>query len=256
MSRPDNIEFAGGTTIEHIDASRRGILSRAPAWWRQLAERGTSTQPAAAPAKASPAKPSAPSPQQRSQLPVIGWVAGTCCPGVSRPAFAVHDGEKLPEQFTPNALEGILRQVRSTTGSVPLTWGHDGPFVATTAGLDLVFRMDRLCGLEFEARLRDTPAGRKALAEVDGRSLGVSIGFDKTKSWIVERDGVGRMRVVDEARLHHIAILPRSATLRPAYSAARAYGLAGSGLACPRDLMVSAEAWAFRFLSYQAGARR
>ena len=185
---------------------------------------------------------------------MIGWIAGTCCPGVSRPAFAAHDGERLPEQFTPRALEMILAQSRS--GSViPLTWGHGGPVIASSNHLDLLFRMDRITGLEFEARLRDTELGRKVLAEIDGRSLGVSIGFDKTKSWIVDRDGVGRLRVVDECRLHHVAVLPRTATLRPAYSGARCYGARGADAGCPLNLRSDARAWAFRFIKEQAGVK-
>jgi HK97 family phage prohead protease len=140
--------------------------------------------------------------------------------------------------------------------AVTLTWGHDGPVIGSTRDLDLLFRMDGITGLEFEARLRDTPLGRKVLAEIDGRSLGVSIGFMKTKSWIVDRDGVGRMRVVDECRLHHVAVLERSATLRPAYSGARCYGVKDSGPGCPQHLRHAAQSFAFREIVAQAGVKR
>ena len=224
-------------------------LRNAPAWVR---------------ARMNPSKPAAPAPAKpvtkpaaRAKAPVIGWVAGTCCPGVSRPAFTVSDGERLPEQFTPRALEMILAQVRCISGEgVPLTYGHGGPVVARSGDLDLTFRIEPLTGLAFEARLRDTKVAREVIAEIEGRSLGVSIGFDKTKSWIVERDGVGRMRVVDEARLDHVAVLPRSATVRPAYSGARCYGSKGSGVGCPVAHRDDARAWAFRFIAEQAGVRR
>jgi HK97 family phage prohead protease len=219
-------------------------LRNAPAW---VLNRATPAQPA--PKPAAPAKPTA-----RAKAPVIGWVAGVCCPGVSRPAFTVSDGERLPEQFTPRAIEMILAQVRGGA-VVPLTWNHDGPEIASSRSLDLLFRVDGITGLEFEARLRDTKLGREVLAEIEGRSLGVSIGFDKTKSWIVDRDGVGRMRVVDECRLHHVAVLPRTATLRPAYSGARCYGAKSTSVGCPVDLRTSARAWAFRFIAAQAGVR-
>jgi hypothetical protein len=110
--------------------------------------------------------------------------------------------------------------------------------IATTRSLDVIFRVQRLTGLEFEVRLRDNEIGRQVLAETDGRSLGVSSGFTGTKSWTVDRDGVGRLRVVDECRLHHVAILPRSATAKPVYSGATASramawaaleGVAGTG---------------------------
>ena len=236
------IERAAGTCRpEDI----RAKLRHAPTWVRAMMN----------PSK--PAKPAAPAkPQTRSRPPVIGWLAGVCCPGVSVPAFAAHDGERLPEQFTPRALDSILAQVRCIKGDgVPLTYGHGGPVIARAVDLDVTFRIERLTGLEFEARLRDTKACRDVLAEIEGRSLGVSIGFGKTSSWIVERDGVGRMRVVDQAVLDHVAVLPRSATVRPAYSGARCYGAKDASVGCPVDLRTSARAWAFRYIATQAGVK-
>jgi hypothetical protein len=63
------------------------------------------------------------------------------------------------------------------------------------------------------------------------------------------------MRVVDECRLHHVAVLERSATLRPAYSGARCYGVKDSGPGCPLNLRSDARAWAFRFIKEQAGVK-
>ena len=235
-----------------------------PAWLRNVAAvRGLSESPADRPAwqhklenlATAPSVTAKPSrPQTRSLASVIGWVAGVCCPGVSRPAHCTGDGETLPEQFTPRCMESIAEQAR-TGGDVSLTWNHDGPEIASSRGLDLLFRVDRTVGLGFEARLRDTPLGRKVLEQIDGRSLGVSIGFHRSKSWIVERDGVGRMRVVDSCVLHHVALLERSETLRPIYRGARAYGVKDSGLGCPMHLRQSAEAWAFRMISAQAGVK-
>ena len=223
-------------------------LRNAPAWLRaRVNPSTTATKPVPAAKPAAPAKP-----QARSLPAVIGWVAGVCCPGVSRPAHSTADGETLPEQFTPRCMESIAAQARGGS-AITLTWNHDGPVIGSSRDLDLLFRMDRITGLEFEARLRDTPLGRKVLAEIDGRSLGVSIGFTKSKSWIVERDGVGRMRVVDECRLHHVAVLERTATLRPIYSGARCYGVKDSGPGCPQHLRQSAQSWAFRLIASQAG---
>lgn len=224
-------------------------LRNAPAWVTRQ------RSPVVAPARPTPATPrptAKPAATSRSKPAAIGWLAGTLCPGVSKPAYAQHDREQLPEQFAPRAWEAMLAQVRSGK-SVPVTWDHHGPVIATTDNFDVLFRMEALVGPQFEVRLRDTDLGRKVLAEIDGRSLGVSIGFDKTDSWIVERDGVGRMRVVDGCTLHHVAILPRSATLRPAYSGARCYGLRGVGTCCPSELYRDAHAWAFRILRQQAG---
>lgn len=246
-----HIERAGGIGLGAVQ--RSGVLARAPAWWRQLAERGGAA--AAASSTSKPSKPTA-KPAARAKPPVIGWIAGTCCPGVSRPlAHCRSDGETLPEQFTPAALERMLATAASGTG-VPVTFGHNGPVIATTRSLDVMLRVDRITGLEFDVRVRDTEIGRKVLAEIEGRSLGVSIGFDNVESWIVERDGLGRLRVVNDCRLHHVAILPRSATLKPVYAGARCYGLKGDGVGCPPVLYRDARAWAFRYIKTQAGCNR
>jgi hypothetical protein len=152
-------------------------------------------------------------------------------------------------------MEMFLEQVRSVTKPVPLTWGHQGPTIAATDSIDLVFRMSRTVGLLFDARIRDTEIGRKLMADIDGRSLGVSIGFTKAKSWIVDRDGVGRVRVVDSAVLDHVAVLPRDTNRTPAYAGARCYGAKGDGIACPRDLEERAASWAFRYIAAQAGVK-
>lgn len=94
-----NIERAGGVGMSAV--VRSGVIARAPASWRALAERGgaTVTQPMPSPTKSKPMS------AVRSLPPVIGWVAGTCCPGVSRPlAHCRQHGETLPETFTPAAL--------------------------------------------------------------------------------------------------------------------------------------------------------
>jgi hypothetical protein len=255
VSRPDNIEYAGGVALEHINASRRGILSRAPTWWRQLAERSaaTLTAPRGPAAAAPPVRASRP---VNKPAPVIGWMAGVCCPGVSRPALGHRDGEHLPEQFTPRAWDAILEEVRSCKRDVPLTLGHDGPVLATTRSLDLVFTMDRTLGLQFEARLRDTPECRKVLAEIGAIGWGVSIGFTKGSQWIVERSGIGRVRVIDGAELHHVAVIDTRTNRRAAYTGARCYAERATGLSCPAELQRSAHAWAFRMVTAQVMGQR
>jgi hypothetical protein len=248
VSRPDNIEFAGGITVEAINASRRGILSRAPAWWRQLAERGR-------PAAADPRGPAAPKRAAPAKAaPVVGWLAGVCCPGVSKPVLGHADGETLPEQFTPRAWDSMLAQVRACKIDVPLTLGHGGPVLAATRGLDLVFTMDRTMGLEFTARLRDTAACRKLLAEIGPLGWGVSIGFTRGKQWTVERDGIGRVRVIDDAVLDHVAVVPAGTNRRAAYPAARCHAMRSTAVACPGSICTDSHAWAFRILRLQAGA--
>lgn len=248
------IERAGGVGV--ADLSRRGVLARAPAWWRELAQRGGSAQ--AASPKASPAKPKASpaKPTARAKAPVIGWLAGTCCPGVSKPCYGVVDHLTLPEQFTGNAWRSMLEQLRTGSLDVPLRRGHDGPVLATSRTLDLVFTINPVYGLEFEARLRDTPECRKVLDEITASGWGVSIGFKRGKQWTVERDGVGTVRVINDAVLDHIAIIDGMTNRRAAYPAARCHAARSTSVACPSRLQSDSHGWAFRVLAMQAGATR
>ena len=220
-------------------------LRNAPAWVR------SGISPKAAPPRsiAAPAKP----PQEKR---FAGWVAGCCAPGVSRPAFSHLDRETLPEQFTGRAWDSIIAQVRSCTMPVSLRWKHGGPVLAA-APFDLTFRMDRTCGLVFEARLAEGKLEQLVLDELDAPAgLGVSVGYRKAKQWIVDRDGVGRVRVIDDCVLDHIALLPRASEFGAAYPAARAYGAKGNRVGCPPGPIKDAEIFAFRVLQKQAGVKR
>ena len=237
-------------------------LRNAPAWVRSAAKVSGRAVSPSKPAAQAVSKPTVPmpaaKPTARAKAPVIGWLAGTCCPGVSRPCLSSKDTESLPEQFTPRAWEMMLAQVRHVKGDgVPLTFGHDGPVIARSGDLDLTFSVDPLTGLEFEARLRDTPAGRQVLDAIGTSGLGVSIGYRKSTQWIVERDGIGRVRIIDDAILDHIALIAEKGTnRRAAYTAARCYGRRSTGAGCPRDARAAARAWAFRVVREQAGCRR
>lgn len=223
-------------------------LRNAPAW---VTARATAPSTKPAPKPAAPAKPAA----SRALPPVIGWVAGVCCPGVSKPCYSHRDGETLPEQFTPAAMESMLEEVRTRSRGVPLTYGHGGPVLARSGDIDLLFTIDRTCGLQFDARLRDTPDCRKVLELFGPAGMGVSIGYVTKRQWIVERDGIGRVRVVDDAVLDHVSIVQKDTNRRAAYVAARCYGMRGSPWACPAELSRDAHAWAFRMIALQAGLR-
>jgi hypothetical protein len=232
-------------------------LRHAPAWVRSAVAKHGRVVTLSEPVSKHGAKPAS-KPQARAKAPVIGWLAGTCCPGVSRPCKSSKDAATIPEQFTPRAWASMLAQVRSIKGNgVPLTLGHDGPVLARSGDLDLTFSIDRFAGLEFEARLRDTPACRKVLDAIGTAGMGVSIGYRKGTQWIVERDGIGRVRVIDDAVLDHVAVIvEKDSNRRAAYEAARCYGVRSTGIGCPRDVCESARTWAFRILMVQAGVKR
>lgn len=240
------------TTIERAAVSARPEdiatkLRNAPTWVRQCV-----TGCAAA---GNPARPAAKSPAPPAAARWVGWIAGTCCPGVSKPAYQHRDGETLPEQFTTACWQRMLDRVQRGSQPATLRWEHRGDTLAV-APFDLTLAVDRTCGLQFEARLRAGDRTRQVLDEIDTvAGLGVSVGYKPLEQWVVERDGIGRVRVIDDAVLHHIALIPRGKDYGPAYAAARAYGARGGSLACPSSCLRSAHAWAFRILRQQAGCR-
>jgi hypothetical protein len=198
--------------------------------------------------------PASSKPTARAKAPVIGWLAGVLCPALSRPCLCSVDNEKLPEQMTPNAMRGILDQVRNVKGDgVTLTLEHYGPTLARSGDLDLTFSLDPSVGLQFEARLRDTPECRKLLDRASESGFGISMGFTSPKTWIVERDNVGRVRVIDGATLHHVAVVEGDHR-RSIYPGARCFAVRSTGWGCPESIRKQASVWAFRAVRLAAGA--
>lgn len=244
-----HIEYANGLTLDRASESRAAILARAPAWWREAVLRDA----AASAGASSQAKPAAPAPAKQAKPQTFaGWIAGVCCPGVSEPAWSDSDRRRLPEQFTDRAWDMMYRQWTRGTATVVLTWKHDGVTMATTRDLSLALRYNALVGLEFEARLQPGKWADHVLGLAERDGLGVSVGYVIDKYWHVEREG-RTIRVVDEARLHHIALIPDEGSLRPCFAGARAFGLRGNRLGCPPDCRVRAEQFAYRLLKQQAG---
>ena len=243
------IEYGGGSSWGATAEQVQRKLRNAPGGVRARVTSRTAAAPPARPA----VNPPAAQPDE-----IIGWIAGTCCPGVSVPVPSQADGRSVPEQFTDAAWRSMLRQTRTAGRPVPLTWDHYGPVIGTTRDLAVLFLISRsvggLIGLEFEARLRDDDLGRRILAAgADG--LGVSIAYTSKRQWHVERDGIGTVRVVDDAVLDHVAVLPGSATQRPAFPAARCYAGKGRRIACPAGLHDRAQLDAYAVLKRQAGVR-
>jgi hypothetical protein len=242
-----HLERAGsGSESVALTADEWRVKTRgAPGWWLEQAKRqGRRPAPAAAGEALA----------LRQQWPAVaGWIAGCCTPGVSIPAYARKDGEHLPEQFTPRAIEQAVAALNAGKQRAALTWGHDGPELCS-GHLDFCFRASAVLGLEFTARLSDTAFNRQVVAAA-AEGLPISIGFQSVRQWVVERQGVGQVRVVDEMRLHHVAIIPPEQSLKPAYSGARCYGSPGEYLTCPHKLRHQAEQYAYRLVKQQAGVR-
>lgn len=256
-----NIEYAGGHTLAAVNESRAAAIARAPAWWRQMARE---TYKRAADAQASapgrqPARPNAmPTARQVAarRWEGWGWVAGMCAPGVSTPVYSQRDREQLPEQFTPECWEQILRDINSGKRPVTLTLGHHGQVLASTAE-HLKFRLHTLfgMGLQFSAKLPERAVTPELARALTTNGIGVSVGYVLPKGWITERSGVGRVRVINEAVLDHVALVVPGAGSKAAYAGARCYGSAGERFACPRATVDKAELYAYRLIKQQAGAR-
>lgn len=233
------IERAGGTSLGSI--SRKGVVDRAPQWWRNLANKGLRS---AAAAKATPVVRSPATPK------VVGWLAGCVAPGVSVPAYNHADKLRLREQFTPACWAGVLEQFQKAASPVTLRWGHDGPTLATTKDLSLLLDFHSVVGLTFDAKLRDDALSKTVLEAAGKDGLAVSVAYKRAKTWTVERGGV-TIRVVDECDVDHVAVLPKSQT--PAYPGARCFGLKGSEAACPSSLKRDARVHAWRTLKAEQG---
>jgi len=249
MSTP-RIEFAGGSDLAAIQANRSHVLARAPAWVRQISDRRLR---AAAAAKAS--STSAP----RASAGTAGWVWGLGAAGVSVPVRLPADPQDRPEQFNTEALEQMARQANRAGGDVPLVWDHHGPVLARNLGTDLVLRVVDLFGqpaLAFEARLRQSPAAKLALEQLQAGLLGVSLEFNSSKSHLADRPGIGLVRVISQANLLGIALVPRASGTKAAYPACTAAGRQGGGIGPSTAMRDAVRHRAWEQLTRQAQAMR
>lgn len=237
------LEYAGGPTVVVPSSSRAAVLRRAPEWWRRLAE-GTASARQQAPAS-SP---------KWSPPPVAGWLYAVACAGVSSPAYAAADKRNMPEQFTDAALADMAQQGNGGKTPIPLQLGHNGPTLVTTSGLNMLFRVHEVFGLCLEARLTDTALNRRVLEDLERGVLGVSVSYVYRDGWTVDRRGFGTVRIVNRAKLLHVALLPRDSGVKPAYPACWASGRRGGGPGCPPAVKDTARRAAYLELVRQAGA--
>ncbi len=244
------IEYAGSAAQGDQRMTRAAVVARAPEWWRKLADKGLRS---AAAAKASPVAPAA----ARSPAPpkTLGWVCGIACCGVSDPVTLAGSRTTMRETFQTGALADMVKQASSGERSIPLRWGHHGSVVTTTTGLNLLFRVRQVAGFDalfFEARLLDTALNRRVMKDFERGALGASLGFTGADAWTTDRRGYGPVRVIRQARLDHLALLPRDSKEKPAYRAAWAAGRCSSGPGCPPALRAKVESIAFEELVRQA----
>jgi hypothetical protein len=186
----------------------------------------------------------------------LGWVAGTCAPGRSVPVYSPHDGETLPEVFSPAGWAAVLEQITSPARPpVRLVWQHGGPAIASTDAGTLRFRIHRTCGLMFEARLAREQLDEIVLEQLTPAGLPTSVCYHDPEQRIVVDQTVGRVRIIDACRISHVALLPVRSGAKPAYPAARAYGLKSTGESCPFTPRANATRYACVVLSTRQETR-
>jgi len=181
-----------------------------------------------------------------------GWLSGCVAPSVAVPCFNHADKLSVREQFTPACWEMVLEQSRRSKHPITLQYKHEGDVVARTSDITLTFDFDRICGLQFDAKLRDDSLSRSIIEAASGQGLAVSIGYRQGKGWTVERDG-GTVRVIDECIVDHVAVLPQSQS--PAYRGARCYGELSKSVAPPLELRKLARLYAWREIKREAGVK-
>lgn len=259
MKYPPHVErcFLGpaGEGISRSDVDVR--LRNAPTWFLdRVAEHRRAALPAPL------ASPSSDRPSKRVSEALakirkgyVGWIAGTVAPGVSLPAYSSKDATSLPEQFTPRAWQSIVEQISDPTKNVPLVWRHGGQVIAQGPD-ELSVRIHRhyLVGVTFEARLRGCTQSEIALDAIKATGCGVSIAYRKAEQWHTDRPGVGKVRVVDNCIVDHIALVPTGEGRGPAYPAARAYAARSKARQCPTELASEAEAFAWQEIRTQLKA--
>lgn len=184
----------------------------------------------------------------------VGWIAGVLCPGISKPALSPIDRERLPEQFSFDAFASILRQAKNAGSQIDLRWTHDGEPIVR-APVDMTFRLHKhpLVGIVWEARLPAGYRSEKILDSIGKDGCGVSVGFRGAKQWHVDRRGTGRLRIVDDCRIDHVALLDPAGVSSPAYAAAWAHACRSDSPRCPDDIRIDAELHAWAELKRQHG---
>ena len=240
--RPEDIEMKLRFAPQWVrDAAARAIGSPRPAAAKPS---GEAVAAGGAHYTGSPPKPS---------RRFCGWLSGCVAPSVAVPCFNHADKLRVREQFTPACWEMVLAQSRQSKHPISLRYGHEGDIVASTTDISLTFDIDRLCGLLFDARLRDDRLSRSIVEAASGKGLAVSIAYKRGKGWTVDREG-GTVRVIDECIVDHVAVLPE--TQNPAYRGARCYGEITSSLGSPLDLRKRATLYAWQELKREAGVKR
>ena len=175
-------------------------------------------------------------------------------PGISRPAISPKDKERLAEQFTDAAFESITRQAQQAGSQIDLRLTHEGrPIVVSPKGLTLRVHKHPLIGTTFEARLPEGELAERVFEVMGSKGCGVSIGFRGAKSWHVVRSGAGRIRVVNDCRIDHLALIDVRDGGLPAYDAAHAFAVRSTAVRCPDDLRREADAFAWQVIKQQHG---
>jgi len=222
MTRPANIEYAGGSNGPLPDEVLRTKLRNAPQWVTDEIDTFRETrgipllfpERRAAVATKAPARQAIPTKAPARAKPKAPAISATlvaaAAPGCSWPVQIVKNGLSMPEFISQAAWAKVVKDLRNGK-HVPITMAHGGKQITTTGSTRFRYHQHPVIGLIVEV---DLVSGDPLIIP----STGVSIGFRHARYHEAIIDGK-RCRVVDELELTHIALLKRDET--PAYRLAR-----------------------------------
>lgn len=146
----------------------------------------------------------------------FGTICGLATYGVSLPVRCKYDTRYLEECFKPTAFVGSVAESKRGLRNVWLSLGHTPESIADTASGTLSLHVHPTYGLQFWAKMENTPEHRRVVELARGKRLGVSVSFHAVKQDTRYAGRPKPLRVILEGELVHIALLDLKTT-PPAY---------------------------------------
>ena len=150
----------------------------------------------------------------------LGTLVGLATYGEGLPTKCDWDTRNIPERFAANAFADSVEEINRGVSSAFLAVGHTIEEIANTDDETLQLFVHPIAGLEFWAKLPNTPAHVNVCRLARNKRLGVSVGFLPLDFESRPLKNGGRYRLITRATLHHIALLD-TVKSRPSYRSAK-----------------------------------
>jgi hypothetical protein len=150
----------------------------------------------------------------------LGTLVGLATYGEGLPTKCDWDTRNIPERFAATAFADSVEEINRGVSSAFLALGHTVEEIANTDDDTLGLFVHPIAGLEFWAKLPNTPAHVNVCRLARNKRLGVSVGFLPLDFESRPLKNGGRYRLITRATLHHIALLD-TVKQRPSYRSAK-----------------------------------